>query len=47
LSKEFERAKSTFQDDMNRLNHEAEDLKMKVKVEAEKNTKLSEVLKNL
>ena len=23
LSKEFERAKSTFQDDMNRLNHEA------------------------
>jgi chromosome segregation ATPase len=47
LSNEFEKAKSTFRDDINHLDHEAKDLKMKVKTEAAKNTRLSEALKNL
>lgn len=47
LSREIEKAKSTFQDNVNCFNQEAKDLKLKVETEAEKNTKLSEALKNL
>jgi hypothetical protein len=46
LSKELEKAKSFFQEDVNRFNCEEEDLKLKVKTEVEKNTKLSEAFKN-
>jgi hypothetical protein len=47
LSRELEKANSTFQDNVNSFNCEAENLKLKVKTEAEKNSKLSEALKNL
>lgn len=47
MSRELEKAKSTFQDNVNRFNREAKDLKLEVKTEAEKNSKLFEALKNL
>jgi hypothetical protein len=47
LSRELEKAKSSFQDNVNRFNREAEDLKLEVKTEAEKNSKLFEASKNL
>jgi transcriptional antiterminator len=47
LGNEFEKSKSTLRDDLNWLGREAEDLKVKVKVKAEKNMKLSEALRSL
>jgi hypothetical protein len=47
LSRELEKTKSTFQDNVNRFNSKTEDLRLKVKTKAEKNSKLSEALKNL
>jgi hypothetical protein len=45
LSNGFEKAKSNFKDNLDCLGHEAEDLKVKIKVEDEKNVKLSEAIK--
>lgn len=47
LSIGLEKTKSSLQDNLNRFNREVKDLKLKVKTEAEKNSRLSEDLKNL
>jgi wobble nucleotide-excising tRNase len=47
LNKELEKSKSTLQDSMSRFNREVKALNLKIKVEAEKNFKLSKTLKVL
>jgi hypothetical protein len=47
LNKELEKAKTTLQDSTSRFNCESKTLNLKVKVEAEKNFKLSETQKTL
>jgi DNA repair exonuclease SbcCD ATPase subunit len=47
LNRELKKTKSTLQNSVSHFNHEIEDLKLKVKDEADKNFKLSESLKRL